>query len=206
MALYELIEQPDLDEPLLVLALEGWIDAGLAAAGAAAVLGDAARHDHGRPLLDRRAARLPGPPPDRPPGRRRAAGPDLARDRAAGRHRRATATSCCCWWAPSPTGCGTASPTRWWPWRSTSACACASASAPTRSPRRTPGRPGWRAPPRPPGWPRAASCGRRSTSRAASRPAIEQAATSGASRRSACGRRSPTTCRPACRSRPAAWP
>lgn len=40
MALYELIERPDLDEPILVLALEGWIDAGLAAAGAAEVLGD----------------------------------------------------------------------------------------------------------------------------------------------------------------------
>jgi len=40
MALYELIERPDLDEPLLVLALEGWIDAGLAAAGAAEVLCD----------------------------------------------------------------------------------------------------------------------------------------------------------------------
>jgi hypothetical protein len=40
MALYELIEQPDLDEPLLVLALEGWIDAGLAAAGAAEMLCD----------------------------------------------------------------------------------------------------------------------------------------------------------------------
>ncbi len=40
MALYELIEQPDLDEPLLVLALEGWIDAGLAAGSAAEVLCD----------------------------------------------------------------------------------------------------------------------------------------------------------------------
>lgn len=40
MALYELIEQPDLDEPVLVLALEGWIDAGLAAAGAAELLGE----------------------------------------------------------------------------------------------------------------------------------------------------------------------
>lgn len=40
MALYELIERPDLDEPLLVLALEGWIDAGLAASGAAEVLCD----------------------------------------------------------------------------------------------------------------------------------------------------------------------
>jgi predicted ATP-grasp superfamily ATP-dependent carboligase len=29
--LYELIEQPDLDDPVLVLAVEGWIDAGLAA-------------------------------------------------------------------------------------------------------------------------------------------------------------------------------
>lgn len=38
MALYELIERPDLDEPVLVLALEGWIDAGLAAFGAAEVL------------------------------------------------------------------------------------------------------------------------------------------------------------------------
>ena len=41
MALYELIEQPDLDEPVLVIALEGWIDAGLSASGAAAALGDA---------------------------------------------------------------------------------------------------------------------------------------------------------------------
>jgi predicted ATP-grasp superfamily ATP-dependent carboligase len=40
VTLYELIEQPDLDEPVLVLAIEGWIDAGLAAAGAAEVLGD----------------------------------------------------------------------------------------------------------------------------------------------------------------------
>ena len=40
MALYELIEQPDLDAPLLVLALDGWIDARLAAAGAAEVLCD----------------------------------------------------------------------------------------------------------------------------------------------------------------------
>jgi len=38
--LYELIEQPDLDEPVLVLAVEGWIDAGLAAATTADVLSD----------------------------------------------------------------------------------------------------------------------------------------------------------------------
>jgi predicted ATP-grasp superfamily ATP-dependent carboligase len=40
MALYELIERPELDEPVLVMALEGWIDAGLAAGGAAAVLSE----------------------------------------------------------------------------------------------------------------------------------------------------------------------
>jgi predicted ATP-grasp superfamily ATP-dependent carboligase len=38
--LYELIEQPDLDDPVLVLAAEGWIDAGLAAVTAAEVLSD----------------------------------------------------------------------------------------------------------------------------------------------------------------------
>jgi predicted ATP-grasp superfamily ATP-dependent carboligase len=38
MALYELIEQPDLENPVLVLALDGWIDAGLAAAGTAELL------------------------------------------------------------------------------------------------------------------------------------------------------------------------
>lgn len=40
MPLYELIEQPDLEDPVLVLAVEGWIDAGLAAATAADVLSD----------------------------------------------------------------------------------------------------------------------------------------------------------------------
>ncbi len=40
MALYELIDRPELDGPVLVLALEGWIDAGLAAATAAELLLD----------------------------------------------------------------------------------------------------------------------------------------------------------------------
>jgi predicted ATP-grasp superfamily ATP-dependent carboligase len=62
MALYELIEQPDLEDPLLVLALDGWIDARLAAAGAAEVLCDqldtitVARFDTDD-LLDYRARR-----------------------------------------------------------------------------------------------------------------------------------------------------
>jgi predicted ATP-grasp superfamily ATP-dependent carboligase len=40
MPLHELIERPNLDHPVLVLALEGWIDAGTSAAVAAEVLGD----------------------------------------------------------------------------------------------------------------------------------------------------------------------
>ncbi|HZM32631.1 MAG TPA: PAC2 family protein [Acidimicrobiales bacterium] len=62
MALYELIEQPDLEDPLLLLALDGWIDARLAAAGAAEVLCDqldtitVARFDTDE-LLDYRARR-----------------------------------------------------------------------------------------------------------------------------------------------------
>lgn len=38
--LHELIEQPALDAPVLILALEGWIDAGTSAAGASEVLSD----------------------------------------------------------------------------------------------------------------------------------------------------------------------
>lgn len=62
MPLYELIDRPDLDGPVLVLALEGWIDAGLAAATAAELLLDAldtvtvARFDTDV-LLDYRARR-----------------------------------------------------------------------------------------------------------------------------------------------------
>lgn len=62
MALYELIDQPDLDSPVLILALEGWIDAGLAAATASEVMLDAletatvARFDTDA-LLDYRARR-----------------------------------------------------------------------------------------------------------------------------------------------------
>ncbi|SRR5581483_630676 len=38
MALFELLERPDLDAPVLVLALDGWIDAGMGAANARAAL------------------------------------------------------------------------------------------------------------------------------------------------------------------------
>jgi proteasome assembly chaperone (PAC2) family protein len=33
MSLYEIVERPELDNPVLVVAMEGWIDAGMAAAG-----------------------------------------------------------------------------------------------------------------------------------------------------------------------------
>ena len=37
---YELVQRPTLDEPLLIVTLEGWVDAGLGAAAAlAAILG-----------------------------------------------------------------------------------------------------------------------------------------------------------------------
>jgi hypothetical protein len=60
--LYELIDRPELEAPVLVLAMEGWIDAGLAAASAAEVLVDGldtltvARFDTDE-LLDYRARR-----------------------------------------------------------------------------------------------------------------------------------------------------
>lgn len=38
MSLYELVEQPDLESPVLVLALDGWVDAGLGAQTARAAL------------------------------------------------------------------------------------------------------------------------------------------------------------------------
>src|SRR4051794_41979758 len=38
MSLFEFVERPDLDAPVLILALDGWIDAGVAAANARAAL------------------------------------------------------------------------------------------------------------------------------------------------------------------------
>ncbi len=60
--LYEIIEQPDLESPVLIMVLKGWIDAGLGADGAAEVLIDGlerrtvARFDSDT-LLDWRARR-----------------------------------------------------------------------------------------------------------------------------------------------------
>ena len=38
MTLYEFVERPELESPVLILALDGWIDAGLGAANARAAL------------------------------------------------------------------------------------------------------------------------------------------------------------------------
>lgn len=62
MEIYELFERPELERPVLVLALDGWIDAGLAASGASGALQDeletvtVARFDPDT-LLDYRARR-----------------------------------------------------------------------------------------------------------------------------------------------------
>ena len=62
MSLYEFVERPDLESPVLILALDGWIDAGLGAANArAAVLASldpltVATFDSDQ-LLDHRARR-----------------------------------------------------------------------------------------------------------------------------------------------------
>src|SRR5438270_11629705 len=60
--LYELQERPDLHEPLLIVTLEGWIDAGLGAAAAVAALLGAVPSDlvatfDADNLLDHRARR-----------------------------------------------------------------------------------------------------------------------------------------------------
>ena len=61
-SLYSMVERPDLDAPVLIMALKGWIDAGLGAQGAADVLAEqldlrtAARFDSDA-LLDWRARR-----------------------------------------------------------------------------------------------------------------------------------------------------
>ena len=61
-ALYELVDRPELSEPVLIMVLKGWIDAGLGADGAAEVLADHLdRHTVARfdadALLDWRARR-----------------------------------------------------------------------------------------------------------------------------------------------------
>ena len=57
--------RPELHEPVLIVALDGWIDAGLGAANAMSVLLGARGHRDRRRVRRRPAARPPGPPPGR---------------------------------------------------------------------------------------------------------------------------------------------
>jgi hypothetical protein len=62
MSLFELVERPDLDAPVLVLALDGWIDAGLGAAQALAAIVESSEMEtvavfDSDALLDHRARR-----------------------------------------------------------------------------------------------------------------------------------------------------
>ena len=103
---------PTLDSPVLVVALEGWIDAGLGAAAAAQALVADLHPTVDRDVRRRPAARLPRTTPgDAPPRRRehrRSRGPA-----SSSTPRRTTrAATCCCSSGTSPTRCGSCSPSR----------------------------------------------------------------------------------------------
>ena len=57
VTLYHLLDHPELDDPLMVMAFDAWVDAGSAATSAAALLADGAISDRGH--RRRRALRLP---------------------------------------------------------------------------------------------------------------------------------------------------
>ena len=103
---------PTLDAPVLIMVLEGWIDAGLGADGAADAARRAARARTRRHLRRRRPARLPGPPPVM----HLVDGVNTqltwpAIELRAG-HATTPATTSCCSSAPSPTTPGWRSPTQ----------------------------------------------------------------------------------------------
>jgi len=118
MTLAAISNWPRLEHPALVLGLEGWVDAGYAAATAITALLESTPHEvvatfDADALLDHRSRR---------PSLRishgstaRSPGPSCAcclRPRPAG-------AACWCWPAPSRTCAGTSGAPRWWP----SACA-----------------------------------------------------------------------------------
>ena len=70
--------------PVLVVALEGWIDAGMARQRGCLDPAERARHRDRRHVRRRRAARPPRPTPHHAPRRRRVTTADLAQHRAAG--------------------------------------------------------------------------------------------------------------------------
>ena len=88
---------------MLVVVLDGWIDAGLGAAAALEALTPAMPLDTGRHVRHRHAARPPGPPPDHAHRRRHPDRAHLADHRAARPAPTPRATTCCSSSAPSPT-------------------------------------------------------------------------------------------------------
>ena len=138
--IFEVHSEPVVDRPVLVVALEGWVDAGLGATTAIAALLGQSRSEpvvtfNGEHFLDQRARR---------PVARIVNG--ITTDLTLAPHRRAPGvpttpgTTSSSWWVPSPTSTGAPSPTPWSGWPVPGACAWWSDWAPSRPRRPTPGR------------------------------------------------------------------
>ena len=131
---------PDPLGPVLVVAMEGWVDAGLGAAAAVTALladppSDPVVTFDGDHFLDQRARR-----PDRPHRRR---GHHRARPGPASRCATAMTRpgpTCSSWWGPSRTSTGASSSTAWSSSPSGGASAWWWGSGPSRRPPRTPAR------------------------------------------------------------------
>ena len=135
-----------LDSPALVVALEGWIDAGLGAGRGGAGARRRPAPDRDRDVRRRPAPRLPRPPPRHAPPRRREHRAHVARHRALRREgprgpRRAAAPR-----ARARLALEAVHRAGRRPRGRASAPGSSSASARIRSPRRTPGRPACRRP------------------------------------------------------------
>ena len=137
--IFEINQEPALREPILVVALEGWVDAGLGATTAISTLLGQGHTEpivtfNGEHFLDQRARR---------PVARIVNGitTDLSWPRTVVRHGSdESGATCSSWSDPNPTSTGGPSPTRWWVWPAPGACAWSSASEPSRRRRRTRGR------------------------------------------------------------------
>ena len=132
--IFEVHREPVLHEPVLVVALEGWVDAGLGATTAiAALLGQG--HDRADRHLQRRALPRPaGPAAGGPHRQRRHHRADLAPHRRAPGARTSRGATCSSWSAPSPTSTGAPSPTPWSGWPAPGGCAWWSGWGPSRRP------------------------------------------------------------------------
>ena len=151
------LADPELNEPVLVVALEGWIDAGLGASTAMGTLLDDDRHRGARDLRHRVLHRPARAPPDRAHRRRRHDRADVARDPVALRPRRRRRRHRSSSSGPSRTSTGATSSTSSPTPPGASTCASSSDSAPSPRRRPTPARCASSAPPPRPArtcWPR----------------------------------------------------